>query len=304
MLNVIKPVTVTESMVISTNVAEDDGPEWSASTTYAAGDRVILSANHRVYESVQAGNLNHDPATDDGTWWLDVSATNRWRAFDQRLSAPVENNGTITYLIEPGSLVRGIGLVGVSATEATVRVRDSSGTVLIFQTQNLADYSELIDAITMATVAPKFQNTAVFEDIICTAGNRIEVVIGDGTGSVKVSEIVLGDILKIGEPLYGAEVGIDDFSVYDTDQFGNVDIVERGYRDIVEFPVIVRNSNIARLKSEMTEIRARMAFFYIDTDGTDYGTKIYGRYESLRQIISGPTISDMTIRILGATYGN
>lgn len=303
MLRVITPVTVTEAMVVSTNVAENDAPEWDNSTTYAAQSRVIVSATHTLYESAADGNVGNDPSLDDGTNWLEVSATNPWRAFDRRLSAPVENTGTITYLIEPGALVRGVGLVGASALTATVRVKNSGGDTLVERTKSLADYSDMVDAVTMVTVQPTFQSIAVFEDIICTPGNRVEVQIGDSSGTAQVSEIVLGDVLTIGTPLYGTEVGADDFSDYQTDQFGNVDIVERGYRDVTEFPVAVTTGSVPRIKRELTSIRSAMALYYTNTEGGDLGTNVYGRYESLRQIIAGPNISDMNLRILGATYG-
>jgi hypothetical protein len=52
-------------------------------TTYADGDRVIVTTGyHKIYESQQAANTGNDPTTDDGTWWLEVSSTNRWKMFD------------------------------------------------------------------------------------------------------------------------------------------------------------------------------------------------------------------------------
>lgn len=80
-MNIIEPVRITPAMLISSNVPEDDHPDWDAGTTYGNGDRVIRS--HRIFESVQGGNTGHNPAADDvGEWWVEVSATNRWRAFD------------------------------------------------------------------------------------------------------------------------------------------------------------------------------------------------------------------------------
>lgn len=50
-------------------------PAWDAETTYAAGEEIYnaTAAGAAAYwRSVQANNLNHDPATDDGTWWSQV----------------------------------------------------------------------------------------------------------------------------------------------------------------------------------------------------------------------------------------
>ncbi|MHC9235019.1 hypothetical protein ACX9MO_05180 [Pseudooceanicola sp. 502str34] len=107
-MRIISPITVTESLLTDTNLTEDDHDEWDVSTTYSAEDRVIVLSTHKVYESVSGSNLGYDPTTDDGTWWIEVSATNKWKAFDLRLSDQAENAGTITYEITAASLITGI----------------------------------------------------------------------------------------------------------------------------------------------------------------------------------------------------
>ena len=302
MLRTIVPVTVTEALLVSTNVPEDDGPEWDAGTTYNIGDRVILGALHKVYESAVASNSGADPSTTPANW-LEVGATNGRRAFDRRLSAPTAKAGDIQFVVQPDTLVRAVGVVGAKAASATVRVKNTSGDTLVERTQTLADYSEMIDALTMVLTPPDTREFAIFEDIICQPGNQIEIVIGDGSGQAEVSEVVLGDVVQIGDALFDTETGVEDFSDFNEDQFGNVDIVERGYRDIIDFPVSVKTADAGRIKKRLTAIRAKFAIFYFTATGNDYGTTVYGRYERLSTILSGPTISDMNLKILGATYG-
>lgn len=47
---------------------------WDSGTTYALNDPVIGS-NQATYRSAQNTNLNHNPVTDDGTWWTRVTGT-------------------------------------------------------------------------------------------------------------------------------------------------------------------------------------------------------------------------------------
>lgn len=302
MVKVIVPVDVTGGQLIANNVAEDDGPEWDVGTTYAAFDRVIKASTHRVYESSRGNNLGNDPEGAEVSDWLEVGATNGHRAFDNRLSAPSSKAGAIEFTVQPDTLVRAVALVGASAASATVRVKDPNGVTLVERVKDLADYSAMIDAITMVTVAPDFRNVVVFEDIICTPGNLVEIVIGDGAGTAEISEVVLGDVLTIGTALYGAEVGIEDFSTFEEDRFGGVDITKRAYRDWTEFPIAVSTADIGRLRRTLASIRAKFALYYFTADGNDYGTTVYGRYESLSTVISGPITSDMSLKILGATY--
>ena len=42
---------------------------WASGTTYALY-AVAIGSDGRAYRSLQAGNLNHNPVTDTGTWWI------------------------------------------------------------------------------------------------------------------------------------------------------------------------------------------------------------------------------------------
>lgn len=53
-MKIVQPMSILDSNLISSNVAETDYPDWSASTVYVTGDRVkIVSTNtHKIYESL------------------------------------------------------------------------------------------------------------------------------------------------------------------------------------------------------------------------------------------------------------
>jgi hypothetical protein len=298
-MKVIPSTTVTESMVVSTNVAEDDAPEYDALTTYATGERVILAAQHKVYESAIDSNLGNDPAAGNGTNWIEVYATKPWRVFDDTATAVVEQAGTISYTIAPQQLVRGVALIGVSALVATVKVLDGSDVVMATETMYLADYSEMVDALAMVLVEPKQKEIAVFEKVICQPGHKLEITIGNGSGQVGVREIVIGDSFTVGISQFGAEVGIDDYSDSSRDDYGNLTIVQRGYSDTVRIPVAVRTDDVARVKRRLTALRARYALYYFTADGNDFGTTIYGKFKSLKLNLSGPQYSEYDVEIEG-----
>jgi hypothetical protein len=97
----IKPTPITDTEFISSTRAENDHAAWSAATTYALAARVISTATHRIYESVQAGNLNH--ALTDVAWWIDIGPTNRWAMFDTVV-------GSITSQATPLTVVPALAL--------------------------------------------------------------------------------------------------------------------------------------------------------------------------------------------------
>jgi hypothetical protein len=102
-LKFLKPVAMTDALLISSTAPENDYAAWASGTTYALAARCISTTTHRIYESVQAGNLNHDPTTDTtATWWLDVGATNRWKMFDAAVGSQSSLASPLTVVIDPG----------------------------------------------------------------------------------------------------------------------------------------------------------------------------------------------------------
>jgi hypothetical protein len=83
---------------------------WQSTVTYANWD-VITGSNSLLYQSIVAGNLNHDPTTDDGTHWLAVSIPNKGTTNGH---VPIWNSTSLRY--EPGAIPTGSGLpVGTNA---------------------------------------------------------------------------------------------------------------------------------------------------------------------------------------------
>lgn len=70
-MRIVRPKSVTSDNLTASNVPELAPAAWSNATTYAADDLVSIAAGTKrtVYKSLQAANLNNDPATED-TWWM------------------------------------------------------------------------------------------------------------------------------------------------------------------------------------------------------------------------------------------
>jgi hypothetical protein len=102
-MDIIRPVVVTDAVLDSSNVPENDYAEWDVATAYTVGNRVILLSTHRIYEAV-GSSTGVNPATDDGTNWLNIGATNRWKAFDQKISDPVTQLESISYTLTDDTL--------------------------------------------------------------------------------------------------------------------------------------------------------------------------------------------------------
>jgi hypothetical protein len=130
-MKLIAKTTITDAMLISTDVTEADYSEYDVSTTYGDGDTVIETASgvHRIYESLQAANTGNAlpvlPATATA-WWLEISATNRWKVFDGIIGTQTGKATSMQYLLSPGAF-DSIALLNLSATDAEIYVYETSG---------------------------------------------------------------------------------------------------------------------------------------------------------------------------------
>ena len=76
-MRIIEPITITDAILLGSNVPETDAPAWDVGATYAADDQVIRG--HAIYQAV-AASTGHDPLADTtSTYWVRLGATNRWR---------------------------------------------------------------------------------------------------------------------------------------------------------------------------------------------------------------------------------
>lgn len=70
-MKLIRPIEVTDAVLASSNVPETVPSVWASGTTYAAGATVSVAGAANafdVYQSLQASNVGHAPASSP-TWW-------------------------------------------------------------------------------------------------------------------------------------------------------------------------------------------------------------------------------------------
>ena len=302
-MKVISPITVTNAILTASNVTENDHSEWDISTTYDADDYVIvIGTTHKIYQSAQGSNLGNDPTTDDGTWWTEISATNRWKAFDQKIADQVSKSGTITYSITPASIVTGIGFLGLSAAEVRVQVYDTNPTEIYDETVNLIDDSGIVSWFTYFTFdAADYDTEALFVDIPAYAGYQIDITIGDGTGTAKVGQIIPGKVQTLGEQIDGTSIGIEDFSTKSRDDFGNAILVERAFADEVSFRFVLQSSDARRVKRILSDLRAVPALYFADEEMISYGATVYGFFKDFDIPLSSGGVSFANLEIEGLT---
>ncbi len=302
-MDIIKPITVTDSVLTSTNIAENDYAEWAVGTTYNTGDKVISTTTHRIYESVIDSNLGNDPTTDDGTNWLNIGATNRWKAFDQYISDPVSNTTSIQYTLTPpdGSIPSAVALLNLKGISANVTVTDSVDGEVYNTDIDLLDNRNIVDWYTYFFEEQVQREEALFLDIPPYIGAVVSVTVQEEVGqTAELGQLVFGFLSDVGLTVYGTSIGIEDYSIKDRDAFGNAIIVERNFSQTVDFDVQFETQNARKVQKTLAALRATPVVYLGSTD-VSYGTLVYGFYRRFDITLETPSYAFASIEVEGLT---
>lgn len=294
-LKLVQPITVTPSMLTSSTVPEDDYAAWAVGTTYALAARVIY--DHDVYESLQGSNTGKTP-DEQPLWWVRVGPCNRWRAFDASPSTLTTRTGSIQYVIAPGQIVNSVVMLGLVANTVRVRMTDPTDGVVYDKTQDVSGWIDEPDWWTyfFGEVIP--QSDALFLDLPTYGTASLTIDIDAGAGDASVGVVIIGKLRVLDMQVrYGAEVGIVDFSRKERDDFGDVQLIQRGFARRVEFPCLVGTSSVDQVVNTLASVRGTPCL-WIGTEKTKT-TIVYGWFNDFSVQIAYPQISYSTIEIEG-----
>ncbi len=263
-MNIIKPIVIDDTALEASSVPETDGVgEWDSGTTYSVGQIVrVTGTTHKTYESTQGGNSNRNPVTDDGTWWTELGATNRWKAFDQKLSDQVAQANSISYEIRLASLVTGIAFFNVEADTIRVQVFDDTDQQVFDQTLSSASstqvetwYGYFYDNFDQAA-EQLFLDQPGVQDLPGYEGYKATIILTRTGSTAKVGQIVLGRLMVLGRTVPGTNFGLRDFSVKNTDAFGNAVLTVRGFSRETNFECVFPTLGSQRIAGILDGLRA------------------------------------------------
>ena len=297
-ITIIRPQAITPAMIVTTDVPEADYAAWAAGTTYALGARVIVVAAHKVYESLQAGNVGHDPTTSP-TWWVEVSATNRWALFDTSSTTATSQAGGFTYTLAPGEIFNSLAMVNVAASSVRVRVVDPTDGAVYDRTRQLIGpisepswYAYFFDPVETAAAA-------VFTDLpaYSTATVRVDFI---GSGTVSCGVLLVGRRADVGVTVTsGAAIELRDYSIKKTDDFGQSVFVRRSNALQVTFSLIVENSNVDAVTRLFRAITATPCMWICSSRFESM--QQFGFFDKFRTLIKYPSHSECELSIQGLT---
>jgi hypothetical protein len=294
-MKMIPPRAITDALFHDSNITEPSAAElvnpsylgtYSAGSTYSINAIVLVVAAHRLYQSLQNGNINHTPgAVGSETWWLDYGACDRWKVFDAKVGSQAELADSITYELDPGP-IDSVAILNLEAASVTVTMTDvgGAGPPVIWTTTTLIDGLFVSDIV-----------KTDFPLAYLTPHLLIEITYTGHTA--KVGEIVVGVYESIGSMKYAPEVGITDYSVKSVDTFGNYTVLERAYSKRLSCETSILNTLLDATYNVLAGQRAAPAVW---VGSADYASMIvYGFYKDFSITIPYKNYSLCTLEIEG-----
>ena len=296
-MKLIRPETVTDTIFQSSDVPEADYSAWLVGTTYADGDRVIVTTGvHKIYESQQSANTGNDPTTDDGTWWLEVSSTNRWKLFNGIVQEQTEQAGGMVYVLQSPTVVNSLALINVDCAEVTIEMVDATEGTVYDETFSLISDSGIQDWYAYFFEPIVRDDRLAILDLPPYAGADITVTFTD-TGTAKCGALIIGQFADLGFSQHGASFSIIDYSTKTTDAQGRVTIIEGPYANKLDVDVILDTSAFGVARNILTDLRTTPVVWVAEEDNRN--SIIYGYYREFDIILSNPTTSRCTLEIEG-----
>lgn len=287
----IRPVQVTAPILISSTVPETVAV-YSTLTTYGLGD--FARSGTRLYESQQAGNLNHPLS--DPAWWVDALPTNRWAAFDD-VNSTATTYSQITFTVRPGELIDSVALLDVSATSVHVFVEVPGGETVYDQTFTLSNVETESDFYVWFFEPIKRSKVLVVRDIPLVSGVDVTITLAGDNQSL--ATFVMGNSWMLGNATWGARVGINDYSRKENDDFGNQILVQRAYSKRGNFTVWCDSDTVDANAEILAQYRATN-LVWIGSERFE-ATVIYGWAKTWEIEIAYPCYSLVTLEVEGLT---
>ena len=297
-MKLIRPETVTDTIFQSSDVPENDYSAWLVGTTYSDGDRVIVTTPniHKIYESQQAANTGNDPTTDDGTWWLEVSSTNRWKLFNGIVQEQTEKAGGMEYVLQSPTVVNSLALINVDCAEITVTMDDAVEGEVYNETFSMISDSGIQDWYAYFFEPIVRDDRLAILDLPPYANADITVTFTD-TGTAKCGALIIGQFADLGFSQHGASYSIIDYSTKTTDSQGRVTITDGPYANKLDVDVILDTAVFGVARNILTDLRTTPVVWVAEENNRN--SIIYGYYREFDIILSNPTTSRCTLEIEG-----
>jgi hypothetical protein len=273
-------------------------------STTSGGSAVNLTTTGSGTMTFQLTTENYGRAVTNVSYWLDIGPMNKWAMFDTYNTTQTSRASNIEVQIAPGTRVDTVALLNLSGA-SSVRIQANNGSTYYDQTFSLTETAFADDWYAGTYSETHYKNRFAVSNITPNSGTTLTITIS-GSGTVYCGSCIVGLSKEIGGAEYGAEVGIDDYSLIERDDYGTLTITQRDYNDRGDFSLFVPKEKNAAILSLITSYRATPALWLMVPDDTVVGDWdgpgiIYGIPTSFKSLIREPSHVWYNLELTGLT---
>jgi len=294
----IPVVTMTDAILTSSTIAENDHPVWSSGTTYALNDNVIKG--HKIWIATQGSNLNHDPETDDGTWWSEGLATNRWKAFDGYIQDQASQATSMAWEITAGENITAVSFFNLDAQSVTITQTDPTEGVVYNETIDLTETTAVFDGWSYFFGPIVTRNNLCLTDLPPYSASVLDITVTNTGGTAKLGQLAIGYAEELGTTANQVPLGIEDYTRLNEDEFGRTSPTVRGYARTASPMIMVDTARIRYLERIVAAQRGLPTVWTFDTRYADNDLVYIGYFRRFSMVYQYATKAtfDLEIRSL------
>lgn len=294
-MKVIKPVTFTPAMLISSTAVET-APAWSAGTTYAKG--AVVDYGLHLYESLVNSNTGNTPDT-AATFWLQTGPDNTHAMFDDSVSTQTTATGSLSVVLAPG-IVNSLALINMVGSTATITVNDGPGGPEVFSRTFSLDGTILADWYQYFFEPYVQRQEVTLTDLPPYANARVTVTI-TGAGAVALGNLVLGTFYVLGEALAKPTLRTDDYSLVTTSEFGTTTLTRRNSSKRADVQLLFERGQMRKVYQILDELRATPCVWIASDRPDDSPLTVYGIRSGFSIVVEYATHCLANLELKGMT---
>lgn len=301
-MRLIRRTVITPAMITACNVPETDYDEWVGGTTYTALTSWVLH-NHKVYQclithtTAAEPDLNCAPVETVSPKWLDAGYDNRWKMFDEKVGTQTSQADSITLTIKPG-LIDSIVFLDLEAASIDIVMTDPIEGAVYTESIDLVMKTYIVDAYSYFFEPIILDDTVVLLGVPPYPNAEIAVTITNTGGTAKVGTLVFGTKHDIGDTQLRPSIGINDYTVKTTDDWGNYTVSVRDYSKTMNCSVSIDKDMVDFQQRTLASYRGVPVIWV----GIDQGYScmiVYGFFNDFKIVLETLAYSICNIEIEG-----
>lgn len=294
-MKVIKPITFTTAMLVSSSAAES-APAWAAGTTYAKG--AVVDYGTHLYESLVNSNAGNTPDASPAQWLL-TGPDNTHAMFDDEVSTQTTATTSLTVVLAPG-IVNSLAMVNVTGSTATVTVHDAPSGNQVFSRVFDLDGTIISDWYQYFFEPYVQKQEVTLTDLPPYADAQITVTV-TGVGTVGLGNLVTGTFYQLGEALFKPTLRTDDYSLVTTDAFGKTTLTRRNSSKRTDVQIMLERGQLRKVYQILDELRATPAVWIASERESDSPMTVYGIRSGFSIVVEYATHCLANLELKGMT---